>query len=146
MWTVKTLIRLGGVFTGRTWHSCCASRQNLLMPLSHMSHSMTKPIKWPVCPAKTQTWWVCAARSESSLSAWRNMDPYSYPVSAQWRLRSDCAGWSEYLLGTHHFVGFVVLRLICEQQRRRSVMSCGSINLLTLFLGRLRPHKLLYQW
>ena len=57
---------------------------------------MTKPIKWPVhLPSLKKTWVL------------------SYLVSTQWRLRR-CASWSESSLGAHHFVGFVVLRLICQ--------------------------------
>ena len=39
----------------------------------------------------------------------------NYLLSAQWRLirLGGCPGWSESSLGARHFVGFVVLRLIC---------------------------------
>ena len=38
----------------------------------------------------------------------------SYPLSTQWRLirLGGCPGWSESLLGSHHFVGFVMLHLM----------------------------------
>ena len=40
----------------------------------------------------------------------------SYPLSAQQRLirLGGCPGWSESSLGTHHFVGFVMLQLILK--------------------------------
>ena len=77
-----------------------------------MDRHMTKPTKWHVRPAKTQI-------SPSSLirvfavrmkKAWF----LSYPLSAQWRLRSDWADAQAYLSlrwARSHFVGFVMRRL-----------------------------------
>ena len=53
------------------WVSCC----------------MTNPIKWPVHRVNTRhplNLW-----SQSSLSAWRTLGPYSHPLRAQRRLWSD---------------------------------------------------------
>ena len=38
----------------------------------------------------------------------------SYQFSAQWRLWSDCPGWSESSLGAHSSCWFVPLRFICS--------------------------------
>ena len=59
---------------------------------------MTKPTKWHVRPAKSQiSLGIHQVRSKSSLSAW-------------WMPKLI----SEPSLGTHDFVGFVMLQLICH--------------------------------
>ena len=73
-----------------------------------MSHSMTKPTKWPVLPVKTQislsirpVWW------EYSLSAWKL--PIERIVKILIR-PSGCPGWSGYSLGAH----VILLVLSCS--------------------------------
>ena len=81
-----------------------------------MSHVMTKPTKWHVCPAETQislgihpVWSVFTVRMKK---VW----VLSYPLSAQQRLWSD---WADAqadlsLCWVHsHFVGFVMRWLKC---------------------------------
>ena len=93
-----------------------------------MSHSITKPTKWPVRPAKTPTSLGIHSVCRPSLirvfavrmkTAW----VLSYPLSAQRKLCSDWADAQADPTGrmprliwvfagrTDHFVGFVVLRL-----------------------------------
>ena len=56
------------------WVSCCK----------------TNPTKWPVHRVNTQiSLGIRPIWSQSSLSAWRNFGPYSYPLSTQRRLWSD---------------------------------------------------------
>ena len=78
-----------------------------------MSHSMTKPTKWPVCPAKTQIslgicpdWLVFSVRMKKPRV-------FSYPSSTQRKLWSTMPSLIWVFAGcTWHFVGFVVLWLI----------------------------------
>ena len=84
-----------------------------------MSHSTTKPTKWPVCPAKTQiSLGIRPVWSESSLSTGRNIGS----LATHWAHSKDsdqpghlgrCPGWSESSLGARHFVGFVMRWLKC---------------------------------
>ena len=74
----------------------------------HLSCRMTKPTKWPVCPAKTQT-------SESLLSAWRKLRF----LATHWvhSEDSDQTGLMPRLIWVFagcigHFVGFDMRRLI----------------------------------
>ena len=68
---------------------------------SNMNRSMTKPTKWPVCPAKTQiSLGICPVWSVFAVcmkKAW----VFSYSKSAQRRLigLGECPGWSESSLG-----------------------------------------------
>ena len=93
--------------------------------LDYMSCSMTKPTKWPVCPAKTQisqcirpVWSVFAVCLKKH---W----VLGYPLRAQRRqnrliwVSSGCTG---------HFVGFVTLRLIWSPFRSfpGSVLVCSG--------------------
>ena len=77
--------------------------------LTQMSHLMTKPTKWHVCPAKTQiSLGICSVWSESSLSAWRKLGSFT----TRWAhsLGSDQADLS--LRWAHsHFVGFVMRQI-----------------------------------
>ena len=77
---------------------------------------MTKPTKWPVCPAKTQinlgirpVWW------ESLLSAWRNI----WPLTTYWAHSEDSNQMPRLIWvfagRTCHFVGFVMRLLIFWQ-------------------------------
>ena len=78
-----------------------------------LSHGTTKLTKWPLRPAKTQINLVIhPVWSESSQSTWRNLGSFTYPLSAQWRLRYP--GWSESLLGTH----VILLVLSCSSYGR----------------------------
>ena len=71
----------------------------------NMSHSKTKPRKWPVRRVQAQvSLGICPVRSESSLSAWRSLGSFAT-----------------------HFVGFVVLRL--------NSLLCKSIKLRQLILS-----------
>ena len=52
---------------------------------------MTKPTKWPVCPAKTQiSLGICPVWSESSLCAWRNL----VSLATHW---AHSESWSDWM-------------------------------------------------
>ena len=107
---------------------------------SDLSHSMTKPTKWPVQPTKTKISlgvrpvWVW---SESLLSAWRNLgslatnwahsEEWSDWVGAQadqslhWAHRSFC--W--FCHAAAHFVGFDVLGLLSFFSHSRECNMAG---------------------
>ena len=76
-------------------HSCSQTYNN---------HSMTKPTKWSVRPAKTQiSLGIRPVWSESSLCAqWVAKDPsiFMWTVKTMIRL-GGCPGWSESSLGAH---------------------------------------------
>ena len=78
---------------------------------------MTKPIKWPVHPAKTQiSLGICPVWSESSLSAWKHLG--SLPILRAHSKDSDQTRWMSRLICvfagcTCPFVGFVMLWLKC---------------------------------
>ena len=97
-----------------------------------LSHLMTKPTKWHVCPANTQiSLGICLVWSESFFTRTVKTHPpslirvfavrvkkacvLSYPLSAQRRLWSD---WTDaqadlsFRWAHTHFVGFVMRRLI----------------------------------
>ena len=79
----------------------------------HMSHSTTKPIKWPMRPTKTlirlgirPVWSVFAVFMKKGWTL-------SYPLSAQQRFWSDWVDADPSLFWAHsQFVGFVVLWLM----------------------------------
>ena len=80
-----------------------------------MSWGMTKPTKWPVCPAKIQiSLGICPVWSELSMYAqWVAKDPMFLHVNSK---DFDRTGWMPRLIWvfagrTGHFVGFVVHRL-----------------------------------
>ena len=90
--------------------------EGILMSTHNMSHSISKPTKWHVRPAKTQ---ICLDNrlvwSESSLFAWRSLGS----LSIHWAHSedSDQTGQMPRLIWvsawrTCHFFGFVVQRLI----------------------------------
>ena len=85
----------------------------LIKKYYEMSCHMTKPKKWHVRPAKTQiSLGIRPVWSESSLFTWRNTGP----LTTYWAHSEDWSDWvdaqvDQSLLGTHHFVGFVVRRL-----------------------------------
>ena len=86
------------------------SQLDFIQYISHtwenMSHLMTKPTKWHVCPATTQIFAVCMKKPCF----------LSYLLIAQRRLWSDWADAQANLsLRSAHsdFVGFVMRRLIC---------------------------------
>ena len=88
---------------------------NYMYALANMSWHMTKPIKWPVRPAKTQiSLGIRPVWSESLLSAWRNIGPLTtYWVHSE---DSDQTGQMPRLIWvfagrTCHFVGFLVWQL-----------------------------------
>ena len=67
---------------------CCKDYFSVYM--AHMSHRMTKPTKWHVCPAKTQiSLGIRPVRSESLLSAWRNL---GY-LATHWVHSNDWSDW-----------------------------------------------------
>ena len=81
-----------------------------------MSHLMTKPTKWPVCPAKTQiSLGIRPVWYESSLcTKWVAKDPSFVHADSE---DSDQTGQMARLIwvfagGTCHFDGFVKRRLI----------------------------------
>ena len=99
-------------------HQCILNKAN------KMSGSITKPTKWLVRPAKTQiSLGICPVWSESSLSAWRNIGS-----SVNHRAHcedSDQTGRMPRLIWvftwrTDHFVGFVMRRLKCQGQTKRT--------------------------
>ena len=108
-------------------HEKTCLRGTIKPHFSNLSHLMTKPTKWHVCPAKTQislsicrVWSVFADRMKK---AW----VLSYPLNTKRRL-GGCPGWSAQrrlwsywadaqadlsLRWAHsHFVGFVMRWLI----------------------------------
>ena len=89
------------------YKSGSAHHTSFLQPFSPY-HYTTKPTKWPVRPAKTQTSLGIRPVWSEFCCPYENTWSLSYPLtplSAQRRLRSD---WSESSLGARHFVGFVV--------------------------------------
>ena len=97
------------------WHSVCIFGRHFSMVKPHLSHSMTKPTKLPVCPAKTQiSLGIRPIWSESSLSAWRKLGS----LATHWVQSEDWSEWADAqadpsLHWAHrHFVGFVMLWLI----------------------------------
>ena len=94
-------------------NSCSLNRKNLL--ILPMSHSMTKPTKWHVHPAKTPiSLCIRTVWSESLLGAQKeSKEPrFLHADSKDWSDWADGLGWSESAGCTGHFVGFVVLLLI----------------------------------
>ena len=88
-----------------------------------LSRPMTKPTKWPVCPAKTQ--FSLGFCIEEALGQ-------SLPIkrTAMTLIRlGECPGWSESSLDTHHFVGFVMQRLqyVSYLCKREWCHSCVAI-------------------
>ena len=79
--------------------------------LFNMSHSMTKPTKWPLRPAKTQvSLGIHLVWSESSVcTQWVAKDKLSSCGQRRLIRLSRCIGWSEFSLGTH----IVLLVLSC---------------------------------
>ena len=67
---------------------------SLFWNVAYMSRLLTKPTKWPLCPAKTQiSLGICPVWSESSLSA-------TIERTAKTLIRlGGCPGWSESSLG-----------------------------------------------
>ena len=76
-----------------------------------LSHHITKPTKWPVRPAKTQISLGIPKSDQSSRSEWGTL----WSLATHWaqvktRIRlGRCLGWTEFMLGAHHVVDFVVL-------------------------------------
>ena len=92
----------------------CSSHVPLCNSLYHMSRLVSKPTKWPLRPAKTQTsLGICPVWSESSLSAWRNIGC----SATHWVHCKDWSDWGDAqadlsLCWAHRsFVGFVMRRL-----------------------------------
>ena len=57
---------------------CCADLMLKDFITHNMSRLTTKPTKWPVRPVKTQiSLDICPVWSESSLSAWRNLESFA---------------------------------------------------------------------
>ena len=78
----------------------------------HLSHCITKPTKWPVCPAKTQiSLGICPVWSESSLSALRNVGSLATIKHIAKTLTSlgRYLGWFESSLGAQ----VILLGLSC---------------------------------
>ena len=104
---------------------------------AHMCRDMTKPIKWPVRPAKTQiSLGIRPVWSESSLSAWRNLGP----LATHWAHSedSDPTGRIPRLIWV--FAGRTLILL---------VLSCrGSYSLTVSFvlLTTLTLYRFCYMW
>ena len=102
----------------RTGLSLCRTLQffcKVYCASTHLSHLMTKPTKWHVCPAKTQiSLGMRPVWSETSLSAWRKLGS----LATHWAHSEDWSDWADAQtdLSLHwahsHFVGFVMRRLI----------------------------------
>ena len=96
-----------------------------------MSHLMTKPKKWHVRPAKTQTsQGICPVWSESSLCAqWIAKDWSFLHADSE---DSDQTGWMPRLIWvfagrTCHFVGFVMRWLKCLCGWASSASNFGTV-------------------
>ena len=78
---------------------------------------MTKPTKWLCAQRRLRSAWASAQSDQSLHCCLKKAWVLSYPLSAQWRLWSD---WADAkadlsLRWAHtHFVGFVMLQLICH--------------------------------
>ena len=89
----------------------------------NLSRRMTKPTKWPVCPAKTPiSLGICPVYSVFAVCM-KKPCVLTYPLSAQRWLWSDwggCPGWSKSLLSAHAILlfCFVMLWLISVTERR----------------------------
>ena len=88
---------------------CCShmAKAGLVMTwlTCNMSHSTTKPTKWPVHPVKL----AFAQSNQSSLcTSLVTKDPNILRLISL----GGCPGWSESLMGTHPFFDFVMLQLI----------------------------------
>ena len=95
-----------------SYAACLTLPQNL-------SRLMTKPTERSVHPVKTQiSLGIHPVWSESSQYArWVAEDPncfFMWTPKTLIRL-GRCPGWSDYLLSTHHFVGFVIWWHICNE-------------------------------
>ena len=132
-------------------HICTASSQPLplaqtmyrtTVSFTHMSSLTTKPTKWHVRPAKTQTsLGICQVWSESSLSAWRKLGS----LSTHWAHSkdSDQTGWMPRLIWV--FAGCTVILLVLSRSGLGH-FSCGTTHLFEprhkkTCLGGLRPGK-----
>ena len=123
---------------------------------SNMSHSMAKLTKWSVRPAKTQiSLGICPVWSESSLSAWRNLGSLvilsvhsedtdhhaDLSLLADWSLCWFCrpVPWLIFCTIMQRLTISLFVCLICgfTSQSTTMFMSRRSVNLTTLFLGRL---------
>ena len=112
-------------FAGHTsWKSYMYSTLNSLeWETKHSTYEPRhdKTSKVTVRPAKTQiSQGFHPVWSESSLSAWRKLWVFSYPLSAQWRLWWDWADAQADLSlrwAHSHFVGFVMSRLIFQKSK-----------------------------
>ena len=77
---------------------------------------MTKRTKWPVWPAKTQI--SLGAQSDQSLR-YPHKETLGPQIPIERKAKTDQTGWMPRWIWifagrTGHFVGFVMLRLICE--------------------------------
>ena len=84
-----------------------------------MSHSMTKPTKWHVCPVKTQTsLGICPVWSVFAICMKKHW-VLSYPKSEQGKLirLGRCPGWSESSLGTQ----VILLVLSCAGSNHNTI-------------------------
>ena len=96
----------------------------------YLSHSTTKPAKWPMYTVKTQiSLGIHPALSESLLCAfWVAKDPVLLHAD---REDSYQTGWMPRLIWvlpgcTGHFIGFVVLLLICLDSHQRPPQKSSS--------------------
>ena len=135
--TMKTQIRLGGCpgLLGTNVYLLVLSRpsSNSLI-IQNLSHSMTKPTKWPVRSAKTRiSRSICPLWSESSLcTQWVAWDSRYLHADNE---DSEQTGWMLRLIWvfagcTRHFVEFVVLWLIWKQICRNYLQDTELSNAL----------------
>ena len=83
---------------------------------AHMSRIMTKPIKWPVHPAKTQIS-LGILQSDQNLRC-PHEDALGSWLSLERTVETGQTGWMPRLIWVFaglkgHFVGFVMRRLVC---------------------------------
>ena len=87
---------------------------NSMKTVCNVSRVTTTPAIWHVRPAKTPiSLGIRPVWSESSLSPWRNIKS----LATQWAHSEDSDQSDPSLRWAHtgHFVGFVMLRLICQK-------------------------------
>ena len=86
----------------------------------HLSRLMIKPTKWHVRQTKTKiNLGIRPVRSESSLSAWRNLGS----LATHWTHCEDWSAWAKGILSLRwahgHFVDYVMRRLISSSSSER---------------------------
>ena len=130
---LEITVTLHVIWRGSFIYMCqCFHSQSRNWMNGKLSHSRTKPTKWPLRQAKFQISWVSPQSDQSSLSAWRKFGSLATHKVQQ----EDWSDWmdaqtDQSSLGAHHFVDCCVLaqmshdmtkptRWVCAQWRLRS--------------------------